>query len=202
MTPIILIADDHSMTRKGLKLLLEIELGYKEIYSATSCNEVMRTLKGKTCTHLVLDLNLSDGSSLEILPTIKNLYPLLKIMILSMQPACIYARALKKFDIYVFISKTAPEHETIGGLRGFFQNEHIAKVSSHQNNTTSPFSSLAAREMEILHYMLKGVGTNEIAKALNLKWNTISTVKNRIFEKTTTTNLIELKELATLFRIS
>jgi DNA-binding NarL/FixJ family response regulator len=50
--------------------------------------------------------------------------------------------------------------------------------------------------------MLKGTGTNEIASALNLKWNTISTVKNRIFEKTNTGNVIELKDLATLYKVN
>jgi len=43
---------------------------------------------------------------------------------------------------------------------------------------------------------------NEIASALNLKWNTISTVKNRIFEKTNTGNVIELKDLATLYKVN
>jgi len=66
----------------------------------------------------------------------------------------------------------------------------------------NPFSALAPRELEILHYVLKGLGTKEIAQTLNVKMNTVSTVKNRIFEKTLTTNLKELIELATLYNVN
>ena len=69
----------------------------------------------------------------------------------------------------------------------------------HQDN---PFKSLAPRELEILHYVLKGIGTKEIADNLNLKMNTISTLKNRIFEKTNAGNIKELMELATLYNVS
>lgn len=66
----------------------------------------------------------------------------------------------------------------------------------------NPFTSLAPRELEILHYVLKGIGTKEIADTLNLKMNTISTIKNRIFEKTTAGNIKELMELATLYNVN
>lgn len=197
----ILLADDHSMIRKGLKLLCEWQLGFTDVQAVTSCSELMKELAKKMYTHLVLDINLSDGSSLEVLPNIRSLYPHLQICILSMQPASIYSRPLKGYGITHFISKAALEEDTIRSLRQFLQNEpSVREPSITQSN--SPFSAFTPRELEILHYMLKGIGTNEIAKALNLKWNTISTVKNRIFEKTTTTNLIELKELATLCKVS
>ncbi|HEX2684180.1 MAG TPA: helix-turn-helix transcriptional regulator [Ferruginibacter sp.] len=61
---------------------------------------------------------------------------------------------------------------------------------------------MAPRELEILHYVLKGIGTKDIAETLNLKMNTISTIKNRIFEKTTAGNIKELMELATLYNVN
>jgi two-component system, NarL family, invasion response regulator UvrY len=199
----ILLADDHSMIRKGVKLLCELQLGFTDVQAVPSCSELMKELAKKKYTHLVLDINLSDGSSLEVLPNIRSLYPDLQISILSMQPAAIYARTLKQqYGISLFISKAAPEEDTIQRLRQFFQNEQPARDPAGMGQSNSPFSDFTPRELEILHYMLKGIGTNEIAKALNLKWNTISTVKNRIFEKTTTTNLIELKELATLCKVN
>lgn len=66
----------------------------------------------------------------------------------------------------------------------------------------NPFTSLAPRELEILHYVLKGIGTKDIADSLNLKMNTISTIKTRIFEKTTAGNIKELMELATLYNVN
>ena len=199
--PNILLADDHSITRRGLKLLFELYFGYPDMGEVSSCSELMKELSRKTFSHLVLDIILSDGSSLEVLPVIQKLYPDLRIMIFSMQPAGIYAKALRQYGIHHYVSKTIHEDETIKLLRRFLQNEPAPDHTdpSDQNN---PFSDFTPRELEILHYMLKGTGTNEIASALNLKWNTISTVKNRIFEKTNTGNVIELKDLATLYKVN
>ncbi|HVS98176.1 MAG TPA: LuxR C-terminal-related transcriptional regulator [Puia sp.] len=55
---------------------------------------------------------------------------------------------------------------------------------------------------EILHYVLKGVGSNEIADALNIKQNTVSTLKSRILDKTGTNNLKELLDLAMSYHVS
>jgi|SRR5580698_5628527 two-component system invasion response regulator UvrY len=200
MQPQILLADDHSMIRKGLKLLLQLHLGLTDVSEVISCNELMKDLAKKKYSHLVLDIILSDGSTLEILPNIQRLYPELRIMVFSMQPAEVYGKALRQYGIEHYLPKTTPEEETIRLLRRFFLNEqHFRTDIRYPNN---PFSALAPRELEILHYVLKGYGTKEIAETLNVKMNTISTVKNRIFEKTLTTNLKELIELATLYNVN
>jgi DNA-binding NarL/FixJ family response regulator len=66
----------------------------------------------------------------------------------------------------------------------------------------NPFSQLAPRELEILHYVLRGLRTKEIGDTLNLKMSTISTIKHRIFEKTGAGNLKELLEMATLYNLN
>lgn len=198
MKPIILLADDHIMLSKGLRKSIEYDFGYKDVNSVTSCNEILKELKKKIYTHLVLDIGLSDGSSLEILPTINNLYPDLNIMIFSAKPAATYERALRKYGIHNYLSKEADEDDTISRLGKFFQNEKLRVDNSLDN----PFSKLTARELEILHYLLQGKGTFEIRDFLNLKGNTVSTLKGRIFDKTQTSNIKELLELATLHNIS
>ena len=200
MQPQILLADDHSMIRKGLKLLLQLHLGFTQVSEVISCNELMKELAKKKYTHLVLDIILSDGSTLEILPNIQKLYPDLRIMVFSMQPAEVYGKALRQYGIEHYLPKTTPEDETIRLLSRFLLNEQISRESvAYPKN---PFSALSPRELEILHYVLKGFGTKEIAETLNVKMNTVSTVKNRIFEKTFTTNLKELIELATLYNVN
>lgn len=202
MQPQILLADDHSMIRKGLKLLLQLHLGFTQVSEVVSCNELMKELAKKKYTHLVLDIILSDGSTLEILPNIQKLYPDLRIMVFSMQPAEVYGKALRQYGIEHYLPKTTPEDETIRLLSRFLQNEHSTRDQTVLRYPNNPFSALAPRELEILHYVLKGFGTKEIAETLNVKMNTISTVKNRIFEKTLTSNLKELIELATLYNVN
>jgi DNA-binding CsgD family transcriptional regulator len=77
-----------------------------------------------------------------------------------------------------------------------------APVPRTASNRENPFSSLAPRELEILHYLLRGVGTKEISEIFNLRMSTVSTLKNRIFEKTEARNIKELIELATLYNVN
>ncbi|MBL7745154.1 MAG: response regulator transcription factor [Chitinophagaceae bacterium] len=199
--PKILIADDHSMIRKGLKLQIQLSIGYADISEVATCNELMKELVKRKYTHLILDIILSDGSTLEVIPNIRRVYPDLHILIFSMQPAEIYGEALKQYGIHYYLSKSVGEEEMIQMLQKFLQNEApVRKNNIHHHD--NPFKSLAPRELEILHYVLKGVGTKEIAETLNLKMNTVSTIKNRIYEKTNAGNIKELMELATLYNVN
>ncbi len=201
MQPKILIADDHSMIRKGLKLHMQLTLGYTDLHEVATCNELMKELVKNKYTHLVLDIILSDGSTLEVIPNIRRVYPDLHILVFSMQPADIYGEALKQYGINYYMSKSVGEEEMIQILQKFMHNEEPVRQNNihHQDN---PFKTLAPRELEILHYVLKGIGTKDIADTLNLKMNTISTIKTRIFEKTTAGNIKELMELATLYNVN
>lgn len=201
MPPKILLADDHSMIRKGIKILCEHNLGYKGVEEVTNCNQLMRSLATKKFTHLILDINLSDGNSLEILPNIRSLYPELRIIVLSMQPAEIYTRAMHRMGISQYIAKSAPEEETILQLRQFLSDDHSARTKKDAG-LTNPFDGFTTRELQVLHYLLKGMGSVAIGKALNIKWNTVSTVKKSIYSKTNTENILQLKELASLFGVS
>ena len=201
MQPKILIADDHSMIRKGLKLDIKLKLGYNDLEEVSTCHDLMRELVKKKYTHLILDIILSDGSTLEVIPNIRKVYPDLHILVFSMQPAEIYGEALKQFGIQYYMSKTVGEEEMIRVLQKFINNEVPVRRNNiqHQDN---PFKTLAPRELEVLHYLLRGTGTKEISETLNLKMNTVSTIKNRIYEKTTAGNIKELMELATLYNVN
>jgi two-component system invasion response regulator UvrY len=202
MQPSILIADDHSMIRKGLKVFMKVNFGLSDVQEVGSCNELMKELVKKKYTHLVLDIILPDGNTLEIIPNIRRVYPELSIMVFSMQPAEIYGEAVKQYGITYYMSKSIGEEEMLQLLHRFIQNEIPLRKTPVLQNNENPFSALAPRELEILHYVLKGMGTKEIGETLNLKMSTISTIKNRIFEKTSAGNIKELIELASLYNVN
>lgn len=201
MPPKILIADDHSMIRKGLKLNIQLSLGYTDIEEVGTCNDLMKELVKKKYSHLILDIILSDGSTLEVIPNIRRVYPDLNILVFSMQPAEIYGEALKQYGINFYLSKSSGDEEMMLVLQKFLLNEAPLRRNDihHHDN---PFKTLAPRELEILHYILKGIGTKEISETLNLKMNTVSTIKTRIYEKTNAVNIKELIELATLYNVN
>ncbi len=189
------------MIRSALRFLIEVGLSINvlKFEVAASCSELLAKLKKEKYTHLILDLFLSDGSSLEILSAIRQLYPELRIAILTMASPEIYKKAGEGCGVFYFCSKVAPEEEQISILRRFFNDTGLPLTITKESRDFNPFADLAPRELEVLHYILKGVGTKEIADVLNVKPNTVSTVKRKIFEKTNTSNIVKLSELASLY---
>jgi DNA-binding NarL/FixJ family response regulator len=190
------------MIRKGLKIYLQVNLGNKYVDESASCSELLMALKHKPYTHLILDIILGDGSTLEVIPAIRNLYPDLKILIFSMQSPEVYGEALKQYGIYNYLPKSAGEDEIISVLSRFLHNQKDITSYIRKANAENPFSSLSPRELEVLHYLLKGIGTKVVSEQLNLKMNTISTLKNRILAKTNSPNMKHLMELAAMYNIN
>jgi DNA-binding NarL/FixJ family response regulator len=198
----ILIADDHPMVRKGLKALFAHYFNNTEITEACTCSETMRKLMKAEYSHLILDMVLTDGTVLEILPNIVSLYPRSRIMIFSVQPVGAYQQALKRFGIHYYLSKTSSEDGIVRLLAKFLNNESPLAGGTDVQVAANPFSLLTARELEILHYILKGMGSNEIGDILNIKCNTVSTARTHIFLKSRTNNIRELYELATRYNVT
>lgn len=198
----ILIADDHSMIRKGVKLLLQTHVGVKDVMEVSNGSGLMSELQKKDYTHLILDIILPDCTSLEIIPNILQLYPELRIMVFSMLSADVYGEAVKQYNIHHYLEKTTKEEDTISFLNHFIHNHAAAESVGGGMPVHNPFISLSARELEVLHYMLGGHGTKDISIVLNLRMNTVSTLKTRIFEKTDTKNLKELMQLASLYNVN
>lgn len=198
----IILLDDHNMIRKGMKLFLQLNLGCENITETGSCSELLITLKKNAFTHLILDIILTDGNALEIIPTIRNLYPNLKILVFSMQPQEVYGEAMKQYGIRHYVSKTASEDDILTSLQDFMENKPRNSRELDAGRNQNPFSLLSPRELEILHYVLKGVGTKQISDMLNIKMNTVSTLKFRIYEKTGTSNIRDLIELAILYNVN
>ena len=187
------------MTLKGIRLLVEHQIGKAMIREVGTCRALMKELGATEFSHLILDIMLADGSALEVIPTIRNLYPQLEIMIFSGQPAGLYKRALMRYRIDYILSKGMPEKETLELLRQFLYNE---KRPCQTVSKDQPFLGMPAREIDVLHYLLKGWRTNQIAETLNLSVSTISTLKARIFERTQTSNIKELMDLAVIHQVT
>ena len=197
----VLIADDHSIIRKGMKLHLQSNFKINSIEEVKSCSQTMQALLKKDTTHLILDLMLNDGSALEILPNIKQLYPQLRILVYSMQPEIVYEPLLKKYGVYYFIPKAAEEEQFNQKVYNFFNN-YTEQNLNEDIVSLNPFSRLTPREMEILFYLLRGQSTKDTSESLNVTMSTISTTKLKILEKVNVKNVKELTDLATIYQIN
>jgi two-component system, NarL family, invasion response regulator UvrY len=198
LKPLILVADDHIMISKGLRRSIELEFGFTDVHSVTSCSNVMSELKAKPYTHLILDIGLSDGSALEILPAIKGLYPGVRILVFSSKPTGAFEKALAQQGIDDYLSKEQTEAETTTILTDFFYSR---QRRIKKELTENPFAALSPREWEVTHHLLQGETTSEVASRLNLKSSSVSTIKGRILEKLGVDNLRDFFELARLYNV-
>ena len=197
----LLLADDHAMIRSSLKLMCTTLSEFTQVHEVGSCNELLKELSRREYSHLILDLVLSDGTALDVLPDITCQYRNLKIMVFSMQPKEIYAEVLKQYGVFHYLSKDAQVSDTIMVLKQFLHNELSIPADSMIQHPANPFSKLSRRELEVLTYWLKGEGNKEITRTLEVKPSTISTYKLRILEKTRTSNLKELADLAVAYKL-
>lgn len=202
-----LIADDHSIVRQGISLVIK-ELFFKAtIFQAGTFKETLKILKETKVDLLVLDINFPDGNSLSIISEIKVLQPDLKILIFSAYDENLYALRYLNAGASGYLSKGSNEEE----MKQAFQSMMVSGKYITQNikdqildsyiskKPLNPLEQLSDREIEVARLLIKGFGNMEIAEMLHIKKSTVSTFKNRIFEKLAIDNLADLIDLFQLY---
>jgi len=206
----ILIADDHAVIRTGLKYLLTRQFGRVETAEADACASLLEALEGEAFTHLILDLQLGDCNSLEVIPDILARYPDLWVLVYTMSPEAVYGKRLVQMGVAGFLSKQEDEQTVLQALHLFLlrrpylsEDLKLSLLPEGESavSTTNPFDQLSDREMAVLHYLLQGLRVKEISNKLDLKMSTIATYKVRIFEKLGVDNQADMQRLAETYHI-
>ena len=189
----ILLADDHAMFRSGLRHILEEEFPDVEIQESSSCEATLQKLKNIEWDLLLLDIALSDKSSLNILPDIKEIHPKLPVLILSMyNDRQFVVQALRGGAAGYLTKENAPD-ELIRAIRTVMTGrryisetmaEQIAEHLAAGDESQHPHQALSAREYEVFLMIASGLSISDISAKLELSVKTVSTYRTRILEKT------------------
>lgn len=192
----ILLADDHTIVRSGLKQILNSEPGFEVAFEANNGNEVLDFMREQTVDVIVMDITMPGRNGLETLKELKRSNPKIPVVILSMHPRDQYAVRVLKAGASGYITKeTAPE-ELVSAIRKAVRGEkHIspevavllADYVGH-GSETEPHKLLSDREFEVFLLIGKGRAISEIAELLFLSVKTVSTYRTRILEKTSFAN--------------
>jgi two-component system invasion response regulator UvrY len=193
-----LVADDHSIVRMGLRLMLEDDYAGVIIDEAENGNEIVEKIKVHHYDLLILDFQMPNTDTFSIISNVLARDQDLKILIYSMASEKIYAGKLLKAGVKGFLSKEAKNTELVKAVGvvlhdGIYTSEQVRL--DDKNGVTkpgNPFASLSNKEMDILAYLVQGKTTKEISTLLNLQLSTISTHKFRIFKKLNVNNMVEL----------
>ncbi|MCX8531630.1 response regulator [Chryseobacterium luquanense] len=197
-----LLADDHSLIRQGVEFVIE-EIGFEgEIFHASTLQKVLETIEVQQLDIVVIDAIFPDGNSLTIIPEIKTRKPEIKILVFSGVDENTQSIKYINAGANGFLTKLSEEDEIKEAILKIHKTgRYISSItqdlliSAMQNSNTNRLKNLTEREFQIAELYAKGLGNLEIASHLDIKQNTVSTFKKRIFDKLDIENLVELIEL-------
>lgn len=195
-----LVADDHKIITQSLSLIIKSIVPNAEVQQVNKLRDVLKTLALKPMSMLVLDISFPDGITLQIIPTIKSLYPDLKILIFSGHEEELFALRYINAGANGFISKLSSEEEIENAIISVFNKgkylsskvKELIEESYFTKKNSNVIEKLSDRELEIANLMVEGLGNTQISDKLNLQKSTVSTYKTRIFEKLNVNNISEL----------
>ena len=204
-----LIIDDHAVIRSGIKFLLLEKYQPAEIHEAFDGESARELLKNNNYGLVILDIQMPNTNTLGLMEYVKNEYPTTKVLIYSMSAEKIYAKRFLKNGAMGFLSKDAPLKEITNAIVMVLKNkiyisEQFAEIlveDSYSGRPANPFDQLSKREFEIAKLLLSGQTLTAISQILKVQPSTVGTHKQRLFEKLSITNLLELKELATTYNL-
>ena len=199
----IILADDHSVVRQGLALILKSQFKDIQIKYATEFQEVISILQDFDAQIIFLDINISGGNSTAMIEKIRKANSKVCILMFSAYEEDTYALRYIHAGANGFLSKEASEDEMINAVNTlletgkYFSSRTKEKILERvlQNAPMNPIEMLSDREIEVAELLAKGAGNLEIANILNIQMSTVSTYKIRIFEKLKITNVVSLSEI-------
>jgi two-component system invasion response regulator UvrY len=187
----VLIADDHTIVRHGLKQIVDAEPNMKTVGEAKSGFEVLEIARKTPVDVVVLDISMPGRNGLETLKDLKRELPAIAIIVLSMHPKDQYAVRVIKAGASGYLTKEdAPEELVIAIQKAFrgekYINPEVAELLAdfiERGSADAPHKSLSDREFEVFCEIGKGKNLTQISEELFLSVKTISTYRSRIMEK-------------------
>jgi DNA-binding NarL/FixJ family response regulator len=200
----ILIVDDHTIVRQGLRRIIEDVAGLAVAGEAGTAAEAMEFLAQRSFDLVILDINLPGKSGLDTLSDIKRLYPALPVLVLTMHPEEQFAVRVLRLGASGYLNKDSPSDEIVDAILTLLGGRRYLTTSLSemlldelsQEKPKLPHEYLSDREYQVLLLIGEGKTATEMATELSLSVKTISTYRTRILEKLKLTTNAELMRYA------
>ncbi|UMQ43377.1 response regulator transcription factor [Chryseobacterium sp. Y16C] len=198
----IAITDDHPLLLEGLKNILSQQENFMIVGCYSSSTELFKGMENKALDVLLLDINLSDGNSIDLIKPILKKYPAIQIMILSVHNEFAVINSTLEEGAMGYIQKNALVSEIILGiqtiLKGekFLCNQTKKIVEMKANSGLNTIPKLTRREKEILQEASLGLTTIQIADKLCISPHTVESHRKNLIAKFKTTNISTAVKLA------
>ena len=187
----ILIADDHAIVRKGLIQILREEYPTAKIGEVEDAEQLFHKAIADEWDVVICDLSMPGRSGLDALHQLKQAYPKLPVLIMSMHPEDQYALRVLKAGASGYLGKDTIHEDLIRAIQTVllgkkFITPSVAEKLAEAFNTDADqvlHETLSDREFDVLKLLASGKSVSEIAEQLSLSVTTVSTYRARIMKK-------------------
>jgi len=196
----LVVADDHTIVREGLKQVLAAASDISVIDEARDGHEVMARVRAADFDVLLLDMSMPGKSGIELIKQVRAEKPKLRILVLSMHEEPQYAVRAIKAGASGYLTKDSASAQLVLAIRkvaggGAFISAEVAEQLAFDAmpQVDGPaHGALSDREFQVFQLLVSGKSVTDIGAALNLSVKTVSTHKAHIMQKMRMTNQTEL----------
>lgn len=186
----ILLADDHTIVRQGLKLILSAHSDLQVVGEAGNGREAVELSQKLKPDIVVMDVAMPEVNGIEATKRMVEANPRIRVLVLSMHKEPVYVREILRAGARGYILKDAIDTELLSAVRSVARGDGYvspavsgALLSDYRQNVTNPIDLLSSRERQVLQLIAEGKTNKEIATQLNLSVYTIDSHRGKIMEK-------------------
>ena len=185
----ILLADDHTIVRQGLKLILSAHADLEVVGEAANGREAVELADKLRPDIVLMDVQMPELNGIDATKKMVAANPRIRILVLSMHKESVYVREILKAGARGYILKDAIDTELLNAIRsvakgdGYISPAVAGALNDKVKDPSNPVDMLSAREREVLLLIAEGKTNKEIATHLNLSVYTVDSHRGKIMEK-------------------
>jgi DNA-binding NarL/FixJ family response regulator len=181
--PRILIVDDHPVVREGIGRVLTDAIPDVDLGSADGAAQAQAVMAQGRWDLVLLDLTLDGDDGTVVLRRLRQHYPNVPIVIISMHPAEQFARRVMQAGAAGYVSKGSNPEDLVRAVKLALGGQRCLQPEAAPSSGALPHEQLSDREYQVLRMIGQGRTVSEIAAELSLSVKTVSTYRARILEK-------------------
>src|SRR5690348_14801584 len=198
----VVLVDDHALVRSGFRLILSGQSDIEVVGEAGDAEEGLRLIRAQKPDVALLDVHMPGMSGIELTERVRRAELPTQIIILTVVDDARFPRRLLQSGALGYLTKACPADELLTAVRNVAQGRRYLDATIARemalaavHGESSPLESLSSRELEVALMLARGIAINEIAERLHLSPKTVSTYKQRLFEKLGVEHSIALAHL-------
>ena len=197
----ILMVDDHSIVREGIRRIIDDTAGITICEEASTGQEALDIIVKKNFDMVLLDISMPGKNGLQTLKEIKKYDKKLPVLMLSMHTEEQYAMRAIKAGASGYLTKDSASDQLVEAIKIIYTGKKYISTGVaellvsdlYHENDKQPHELLSNREFEIMKLFVEGCSARKIAERLSISDKTVSTYRSRIFKKMNMQSTADLK---------